>query len=264
MKTNIYHVTYTPELKEAELFFWNCNMECTGCLCKRVIWDFLLKENPLANLKDPPRETAKPPERFLDFEEVMRLLDKLKFQQVTMGGMEPTLDPQFPKITRALHDRFGSRNVVFTNLYEMPSFEDTDIVVFGLMAVTDSLHREYTGVSNKGILENFLKVYQSGKKLGVASLFIPDYIGIQEIERIAKYIASVDKDISLFLRPYLKAGDNPWRPPTHDEIDEALGIAKRHLNKVNCLYGDEELKYEVLTIFPDSAALKEIVGHGPD
>ena len=260
MKTNIYHITYTPEIKFSDLFFWDCNMECRGCLCKREIYDFLLKENLPAYLKDPPKEIAKPPERFLDFEEVMQILGKLEVKKVMMGGMEPTIDPQYPQLTKALHDRLGIYNVVWTNLYTVPPLEDTDMVVFGITAVTDSLHRDYTGKSNKRILENFVKVYQSGVKLGVASLFIPDYIGKLETERIAKFIASVDRDIPCHILPYFKAGDNPWRRPTHGEMDEAVSVAKRHLTNVNCLYGDEDLKYDVVTIFPDATALKEIVG----
>ena len=223
-----------------------------------------MKETNLTHLKDPPREIAKPPERFLDFEEVMQILGKLEVKKVRMEGMEPTIDPQYPQLTEALHDRFGSYNVVATNLYSVPPFEDTDMVVFGITAVTDSLHRDYTGKSNKGILENFVKVYQSGMKLEVTSLFIPDYIGADETERIAKFIASVDKDIPYFIFPYYKAGDNPWRRPTHDEIDEAVGTAKRHLTNVHYFYGDEDLNFEVVTIFPDATAFKEIVGRRPN
>ncbi|MEN8614004.1 radical SAM protein [Dehalogenimonas sp. THU2] len=259
MLTNIYHITYTPEIKEVELFFWGCNMTCKGCLCKRTAWDFLLKETKTDLTKPPLEGMAKPPEKFLELEEVLQILDKLDIKQITLGGMEPTIDPMFPEITKALHERYGSFNVVFTNLYEISDFKDTDIVVFGLNAVTDSLHEDYCGNSNKQILENFAKVYQQGNKLGVATPFIPGYIGIQEIENIAKFLADTSKDISYFIRPYCVAGDNPWRSPDHQEMDEAVSTARKHLNKVNFLYGDEELKFEVITIFPDSGSLTKIV-----
>jgi len=233
-------------------------MECKGCLCKREIWSSLLKGHRIDHLKEPPKEIAKPPERFLDFEEVMQILGKMDVKKVRLEGMEPTIDPLYPEITKALHDRFGTYNVVATNLYEMPSFEDTDMVVLGFAAFTDSIHRDYTGVSNKGILENLGKVYQSGIKLHVSPLFIPDYVGTDETERIAKFTANVDKDIPFFIFPYYKAGHNPWRRPTHEEIDEAVGVAKKHLTNVYYYYGDEDLDFDVVTIFPDADALKEI------
>lgn len=260
MLTNIYHITYTPEIKEAELFFWGCNMDCRGCLCKKEIWDFLIKETMLSKLEVQSGTHSKPPKRFLQFDEVMQILGKLDVKQITMGGMEPTMDPIFPLLTKTLHDKFRCFNVVFTNLYEIPSLEDTDLVVFGLNAVTDTLHQDYTGKSNHKILENFGKVYQSGKKVSVSTPLIPGYIGNKEIENIARYIAGIDRNIPYFIRPFFKAGDNPWRQPTHEEMDEVVGIARKHLAKVNFLYGDESLKFEVFTIFPESAALAEILG----
>jgi len=258
MLTNIYHITYTPGLKEAEVFFWGCNLECKGCLCKREVWDFTIRETLSLHQDSRPIADARPPENFLQFEQVLNILSQLDIKQVTLSGMEPTLDPTFPLLTKALHDKLGSFNVVFTNLYEVPSFEDTDMVVFGLNTVNDSLHKDYTGQSNKKILDNFIGLHQSGKKVGIATPLIPGYIDNHEIEQIAKFIAGVNPAISYFIRPFFKAGDNSWRPPTHAEMDEAARIARKYLTNVNYLYGDEKLKFEVFTVFPDSAAISKL------
>jgi pyruvate formate lyase activating enzyme len=259
MKTNIYHISHTPGFKFVCLHFWGCNMECKGCLCKRQIWDSLLRENLLRHLNDPPKESAKPPERFLDLEEVLQIVAKLNVTQIRLEGMEPTIDPQYLQITKALHDRIGARIMVATNLYELPSFDHTDMVVFGINAVTDSLHKDYTGKSNKQVLENFLKVYRSGKKLEVTSPFIPGYIDYEETERIARFVSSVDKNIPYFMFPYYKAGDNPWRRPTHDEIDTATAIVKKYLTNVHSYYGDEDIDFEVVPIFPEAELIRKTV-----
>ena len=217
---------------------------------------FSLKGKPVAASYDPPKESASPPEHFLDFDEVMQLVEKLDVKQIRFEGMEPTIDPQYLQITKALHDRFGTRNMVATNLFELPSFEHTDMIVVGINAITDSLHKEYTGRSNKQILENFIEVYKSGKKMEVTSPFIPGYIDIEETERIAKFVASVDANIPYFIFPYYKAGDNPWRRPTHNEIDQVAAIVKKHLTNVYHYYGDEELDFKVEPIFP---ALEDII-----
>ena len=131
----------------------------------------------------------------------------------------------------------------------MPPLEHTDKVEVGIKAVTDSLNRDYTGKSNDRVKENFLKLCQSDVDLVVESVLIPDYIDAEEIGRIAEFVASVDKDIFFVLLPYFKAGNNPWRRPTKSEIDEAGDLARKHLKNVYCVYGDEELKYEVVRIY---------------
>jgi len=217
-------------------------------LCQKEIHNFLLKEH-LHLFLEEPKGLAKPPERFLDFEEVMQMLESLDLNRILLEGQEASIDPQYPQLTEALHKKFGSHNILCTNIYKIPPLKDTDEIGVSIKAFTDSLHRHYTGKSNKGVLKNFVSLYQSGMKLTVSSLLIPDYIDADETERIARFIASVDKDIPYVLLPYFKAGDNPWRRPTPEEMDEATSVARRHLNKVHGWKGDEELEYEVVRIF---------------
>jgi len=249
MMTNIYHIYYCPETKEASLMFWGCNMKCRGCYCKRRIYSPMLKDFIGRHINDDPG-LAKPPEQFLDFEEVFRALDKLNIERVLLEGQEASLDPQYPRLTEALHRRYGTYNCLLSNCYELPCLKDTDKVAFGIKAVTDSLHQDYTGVSNERILKNFIKLYQSGIDLVVESVVIPDCIDIDETERIVKFVASVDKDIPYVLLPYFKAGNNPWRRPTPEEMDTAASIAKKHLTNVYHFRGDEELQFEVVCVFP--------------
>jgi len=210
----------------------------------------MLKDFVGIHIHDDPG-LAKPPEQFLDFEEVLQALDKLNIESILLEGQEASIDPQYPQLTEALHRRYGSYNVLLSNCYELPCLKDTDKVAFGIKAVTDSLHKDYTGVSNERILRNFINLYHDGMKIIVESLVIPGYIDIEETERIAKFVASVDKEIPYVLLPYFKAGDNPWRRPTPEEMDGAASVCKRHLTNVYYFRGDEELQFEVVSIFPD-------------
>ena len=248
--TRVYHIYYTPETKEVSLMFWGCNISCRGCYCKRRIYSPMLKDFIGANVLDDPG-IAKPPGRFLEFDEVFRHLDKLAIERVLLEGQEASLDPLYPKLTEALHQRYGSYNVLLSNCYELPNLDHTDKVVLGLKAVTDKLHREYTGVSSEPILRNFEKLRQSGIDLLVESVVIPDFIDLAETELIAKFISGVDKNMPYVLLPYFKAGNNPWRRPTPGEMDAAASAAKKHLTNVFHFRGDEELKWEVVSIFPD-------------
>ena len=85
MKTNIYHITYTPAPKSASLRFWGCNMDCRGCLCKKEVYDSLLKENLLVGDRRSESNIV-PPEKFLAFDEVMEHLSKLELKKIYLEG----------------------------------------------------------------------------------------------------------------------------------------------------------------------------------
>ena len=239
---NIYHITYAPETKEVDLFFWGCNFECRGCYRKKNIYSLMLEEN-LGVPNEEPGEYARPPERFLSIGEVMRALENLEVKHVLAEGFEPSIDPLYPKLVEAFHRKFGTYNTLLTNAYQLPVLEHTDAVVVSIKCINDSLHLHYTGKSNKRVFENFRRLYQSGMKLVVESVYIPDYIDIDETERIARFIAGVDKNIPYIILPYIKANGNDWRRPVPEEMERAASIAKRHLNNVRCFLGDEKVLY---------------------
>jgi pyruvate formate lyase activating enzyme len=248
--TRVYHIYYTPATKEVSLMFWGCNIECRGCYCKRRIYSPMLKDFIGANVLDDPG-IAKPPAQFLHFDEIFQHLDRIAIDRVLLEGQEASIDPLYPKITEALHKKYKSQNVLLTNLYEMPDLKHTDKVVLGLKAVTDSIHKKYTGVSNKGILKNLTGLLDKGVKLVVESVFIPGCIDVEETEKISKFIASLDKNMPYVLLPYFKAGNNPWRRPTREEMERAADAAGKHLANVYFFRGDEQMKYDVTSIFPE-------------
>ena len=72
---------------------------------------------------------------------------------------------------------------------------------FDLKAFDESVHRGLTGVSNKRSFENFAHAaerYHSrpGLPLLVASTpLIPGYVGVEQVSKIAGFIAAIDTDI---------------------------------------------------------------------
>lgn len=248
MKTNIYHITYTPATRSASLRFWGCNMRCLGCLCKEGLYDHLLKENRLSSRR--LLDNRSKPERFLELDEVIELLSRLILKRIFLTGEEASIDPQYGALTKAFHQRFGTENVLYTNGYEMPPLDDTDTAEIGIKAFSEGLHLHYTGRPVKNIRENFIRYANSGIKLTVASILIPGLVEADEIENIARFIASVDKNIPYFILPYYPAGGNPWRKTKPEEIDEVVALARKHLNYVTGCHGtDQELLYDVERVF---------------
>jgi pyruvate-formate lyase-activating enzyme len=216
-------------------------------LLKKELYDCHLIETK-DNIFNPTKKSPQAPEHFLHLEEVMRILGKLKIRQVVLMGAEPTTDRQLPHLTEALHKEFGSHNILLTNGLILADLKHIDEVVFSLKAHTDELHRHYTGKSNKKALENFVKYHQSGIKLRAESVFIPEYIDCPEIEHIARFIAGVNKSIPYRIDAYIPIGDNPWRRPAPGEMEKATSIARKYLDNVSSLTGNEELKFEVLRV----------------
>ena len=245
---NIYHITYAPTVKTIHLHFWGCNLSCRACLLLKEIYDCHLEETR-DGIFNKERKTAETPQRFLDLEEVMKILERLEVRAAIFMGAEPAIDPKLPQLAETLHNEFRSYNILLTNGFKLIDLEHIDEVVFSIKAVTDSLHRDYTGKSNKKALNNFVRLNQSGIMLRAESIFIPEYIDFLEIENIARFIGEVNKAIPCRIDAYIPVGDNPWRRPTPEELEEAASVAKRHLLNVSYLTGNEDLKFEVLRIF---------------
>lgn len=230
----VYHIAYEPSFKSVNIHFWTkCNLSCHACYTNYEKLDFGLFDDPIPMIATNLPQT--PPSRFLSLSEVMALLRKLDISCAIFMGTEPALDPRLPALAKALHDEFHCYNIVLTNGLRLASLEHIDEVIFSIKAYLDELHRDYTGRSNKKILENFVAVYNSGRRLQAETVLIPDFVDAAEVERVAMFVASVDKDIPLRIDAYFPVGDNPWRAATAGEVEEAACLARQHLNRVGCL-----------------------------
>ena len=245
---NVYHITYGPEIKIVQLHFWGCNLTCKACLLKREIYDCHLTETK-DRISQGQSQENHAPDNFLDTEEVMQQLRKLDVKEVIFMGAEPALDPELPGLAERLHHEFACHNVLLTNGMQLADLTHIDEVVFSIKAFTDSIHRDFTGASNKKALENLASLYQADVKLRTESIYIPEYIDGPEIENIAKYTGGIDKNIPYRIDAYIPIGDNPWRRPTPEEIESAANLARKYLTNVSYLTGAEDLKYEVIRIY---------------
>lgn len=245
---NVYHIAYAPAAGTAHMHFWGCNLNCRACLLKKEIYDCHLpetKDGIFNELKEKPQ----PPKRRLNLKEVMQVLGGLDLKNVIFMGAEPATDPELPRLAESIHQEFKSHNILLTNGFKRINLEHIDEVVFSIKAVTESLHRHYTGKSSKKALENFSSLYNSGVKLRAESVLIPEYIDCPEIENIARFISTVDRSIPYRIDAYIPTVSNPWRRPTPEEMGKAVSTARKYLTNVSCLTGNEALKFDVLRIF---------------
>ena len=230
----IYHIVYEPNFNALAFHFWTkCNLMCRCCYCQFEKYDFGIIDDPIGQIANKP--PVEPPTRFLSFEEVMNTVKDLDVKVAVFVGTEASLDPELPRLAKALHEKFGCHNFLLTNGMVITDMEHIDEAIVSIKAISEDLHKDYTGRSAKRVLENFVKLYKTGKKLQAETILIPDYVDAKEVEEIAKFVASVDPEITLRIDAYFQVPGCPWRAATKEEVEEAAELARKHVKKVSCL-----------------------------
>jgi pyruvate-formate lyase-activating enzyme len=130
-----------------------------------------------------------------------------------------------------------------------------DDVIISLKAVSPDIYKEYTTMSNKYVQKNFREYCQVGVNLKAESVFIPGFIDVEETEKIAQFIASVNPEIPYRIDAYFESGENDWRHPSPEEMKVAVEAAKKHLKNVYSTQQTkrnltkEDLFYEVTRLY---------------
>ena len=229
-----YHVVYEPTSKSVDIHFWTqCTLACRACYTRYETLDFGLFDDPISHIacKSPEND----PSRFLSIEEVIALLRGHEVRSAIFMGTEAALDPEMPALARALKREFQSYNILLTNGLKQADVQDIDEIIFSLKAVTPDLHKAYTGMDNDAILRNFEAFARSGRQMQAETVLIPGLIEADEVDRVAVFIAAIDRRIKLRIDAYFPVGGNPWRAATAAEVENAARLARRRLDKVTCL-----------------------------
>ena len=160
-----------------------------------------------------------------------------------------TPEPQLPFLIRATEkilevkrvricwewNGTGNKNLV-RRCAEL-SCETDGTVKFDLKAFDENLNIALTGMSNARTLENFQMIAEEFDKenmLNATTLLVPGYIDAIEVEKIAKFISSLDPDIHyslLAFYPDFKMMDLPVTP--RKLAEDCYRIAKKYLNRVH-------------------------------
>ncbi len=114
---------------------------------------------------------------------------------VTFSGGEPTASPSFlveclrlleGKLHRAIQTCGACSPDLFSEI-----LENCDFVLFDIKLVDEKRHQQYTGVSNRNILENFKRLVSFGKEFIIRTPLIPGVTDTEEnIEEIARLLSA--------------------------------------------------------------------------
>ena len=131
---------------------------------------------------------------------------------VAFSGGEPLLQPEFlSELADALRAR-GLRTALDTSgLAEWRSLErvarKVDLVLYDLKLMDDTKHKEYTGVSNRAILENLRRLSTLGRAIRVRIPLIPGVNdGPENIRLTAGFLKPLANIEQVSVLPYHKGG----------------------------------------------------------
>jgi pyruvate formate lyase activating enzyme len=164
-------------------------------------------------------------------------LGSLRPKRVHFLGGEPTTNPLLPQLARFAHEELGA----FTKLGHsngsgrIPDYVDG--ASFSIKALSPNIHEEYTGFSNEEVLRHFADAYYRGLQVTASSVLIPGIIDTEEIERLAEFVASLDRRIPFHITAYMPVPGAPYFAPTVEEVKRARDISKRYLNMVTFGFG---------------------------
>lgn len=155
----------------------------------------------------------------LNFLEKERIFISQSGGGVTFSGGEPLYQPEFLLESLKRCKETGYYTAVDTSGYSAAkNFNEiipyTDLFLFDIKHLDDSKHVEYTGVSNKLILDNLRLILRSGTDLFIRIPVIPGYNDDDDhLERLKKFliINKSENMKKINLLPFHKIGQAKYR-----------------------------------------------------
>ncbi len=218
---SFYRITWNEKYDFATLHNWGCTFQCPFCTYK------------LRSGADGRPGFAEPrPRRFLTVDEQKAALRQVHPGKVYVMGGEPTVAGELAAMLAfAKHELGAETKLGHTNGSRLP-LPDLDAANVGFKAWSEELHLKITGRPKALIYDNFRRAFDAGIKLSANLVFIPELVGLDELEGLLRFLAGLDRGIPFHLNGYIPIPGQPWRRPRLDEMQEALQLAASYLNKV--------------------------------
>lgn len=243
------------------VFFKGCPLSCWWCHNPES-QDFK-SENSIRNLvlegmKFKHTETTG---NFMTVDEVMAEMerDRIFYEEsgggVTFSGGEPMMQESFLFALLQAAKSKGIHTALDTSGYANPKAMQhiaplVDLFLYDLKIMDDALHRKYTGVSNKMILENLKFLYGSGKQVILRFPVIPGITDTPEnIGQIKEFISTLKG------HKVTESEDHHFTPSPHHQLPLLIHLLPYHSTakekyrrfcKTNQLEGVHDLSKEDL------------------
>lgn len=223
-KKPLYH--FLPGTKSFSIGTIGCNFKCDFCQnydishFKEFYGDKILGERMEPN-------------------QVVRQALRTGCKSIAYTYNEPTIFIEFVKDTAKLAKRKGLANVMVTNGYmSADSFNFVkkyiDAMNIDLKAFKEEFYHRLCKSKLKPVLETIKRAHSAGIHVEITTLVIPgENDSDEELTEIAKFIASVSKDISWHISRFFPHHKLLYRPVTSMEtLKRAYNIGKKYLKHV--------------------------------
>ena len=163
---------------------------------------------------------------------------------VTISGGEPTMQPAFLlALLRALKEKGIHRAIETCGLFHADLIDDldrlVDLILFDLKQVDDGIHKEFTGLSNGPILDNF------GRLLGALGqerviVRVPVIPGVNDdpasIDRLTAFLGGKGYGGPIHLMPYNSLAKTKWEKIGREAEYRAFGpMAEGALDRISSI-----------------------------
>jgi pyruvate formate lyase activating enzyme len=170
---------------------------------------------------------------------------------VTFSGGEPLMQPDF---LVALLNRCRALNIhtaVDTSCYAEPEIvksvaEETDLFLCDIKHIDDEMHKRFTGVGNKLILDNIRLISQTGKKIVIRIPIVPGFNDDPaNVEATGEFAASLPGVGRIDLLPFNRGGieksaritgeikSMQTETPDNDRMNEIADNLSKYVFEVN-------------------------------
>jgi pyruvate formate lyase activating enzyme len=172
--------------------------------------------------------------------------DRIFYEQsgggVTFSGGEPLLQPVFLSELIDELKTWGFHLALDTSGFAAWEVLDgiarkCDLILYDLKTMDDAMHRKYTGVSNRLILDNLKRLSSVGKEIWVRVPLVPGVNDDEEnMRRTADFLRPLPNIKRVSVLPYHKggcekytnlgkgAGFRTFEPPSEERVGAVLGL----------------------------------------
>jgi len=216
-----YKVTYNEQHNFETVHNYGCTFRCPTCSYK-------LRSGPTGM----PGLAYPKPDRYLKTADIKEALRQLPIKNLYFMGGEPTVANELPEMLRFAKEELGVRTKLgHTNGSGIP-LPNLDGANVGLKAWDEDLHRTLTGQDRNRIFANVAAAHKGGMDLKVNVVYVPELVDLDQVERIAAWLATVDRGIPFHIMGYIPVPGQPFPQPTAEQMMAAEAVSRKYLRHV--------------------------------
>ncbi len=228
------------------VFLKGCPLRCAWCHNPESISAAICEVPKTVRIGDKTFRENETVGREITVKELMHELEKEKIFMdesaggVTFSGGEPLMQPEFLNEALQACKNAGMHTAVDTSGYARWEILEkaaglTDLFLYDLKIMDDKKHQEFTGVSNKIILENLRKLSAMGKHIQVRIPCVPNItLTVENIAQTIDFLKTLAyKPTEINLLPYHSTAAHKYeRFGIKNQFEGTKPVLKQELEEV--------------------------------